>query len=95
MNARTSIMSYRFFFSFLNALLCYVRSTNCVTAVQFTINITECFRIFFLPIFLQEFSSKQKSTIPPEDMESIVTEVIEKETKAFENIGLQSRSKTE
>lgn len=39
----------------------------------------------------KEFSSKQKTTIPPEDMESIVTEVIEKETKAFENIGLQSR----
>jgi len=27
-------------------------------------------------------------------MEGIVTEVIEKETKAFGNVGLQSRSKT-
>jgi len=42
----------------------------------------------------KEFSSKQKTTIPPEDMEGIVTEVIEKETKAFGNVGLQSRSKT-
>jgi len=35
-----------------------------------------------------------KTTTPPEDMEGIVTDVIEKETKAFGNIGLKSRSKT-